>query len=143
MANLLYNTGRIGFLTNVVVGDHDDPIDWVEDEIHAALVDNTYVSTASETNTNFGDVLANVVATEELTGRAVSSTGQAVANNTTFSAVSGSDVYGVVVYKVEGADEADWPLIGFFDTGVGLPISPNGGDITVLWNGGGGEVFRI
>lgn len=146
MANTLYNIGREGFLTEVTVGAFVGKYDWVSDNIRAVLVDDTYTYNAA--HTDFSDISAAVVADVALTGKSAAGNGTAVADNATFSAVTGDEVVAVILYRSDGAAPAstdvNCPLIGFLDeVSSGLPITPNGGDITALWNSGTGEVFRI
>jgi hypothetical protein len=54
----------------------------------------------------------------------------------TFTAVSGASVESVNVFKDTGTPGTS-NLIAYFDTGTGLPVTPNGGDITVTWNASG------
>lgn len=59
----------------------------------------------------------------------------------TFSSVTGDQSEGLIIYYHTGTDSTS-PLIAHFDTGVtGLPVTPNGGDITVTWNGSG--IFSV
>lgn len=146
MANTLYNIGREGFLTEVTVGAFVGKFDWASDDIRVALLDNTYTYDAS--HTDFSEISDAVIADEEITGRGAVGTGTALASNTTFEAVSGDEVVALVIYRSDGSapadTEEDCPLIAFLDdASAGLPITPNGGDISVLWNGGTGEVFRL
>lgn len=139
----LYNTGRIGFLTEVEVGSETETIDWVADDIYVALLDNTYGYGANDTS--YAAIETSIVTNGDviIPGRAVNVDGAATADNVTFSAVTGNTVTQAVIYKRVGATEADWPLIAHLDSGTGLPIVPNGGDITLIWGGGGGEIFRL
>jgi hypothetical protein len=61
------------------------------------------------------------------------------AANTTFTAVSnGSVSIEALVFYIDTGTAATSPLVAYIDTGVtGLPVTPNGGDITVTWNGSG------
>jgi hypothetical protein len=44
----------------------------------------------------------------------------------------------LVVYRKNAGANTTWPLVAFIDTGVtGLPVTSNGGDITVTWNASG------
>lgn len=57
----------------------------------------------------------------------------------TFTAVpaqGGDNITAVVVYE-HVTNDADSPLIAYFDTGTGFPLTPNGGDITVTINAEG------
>lgn len=146
MANTLYNIGREGFLTEVTVGAFVGKYDWTDDNIRVALLDNTYSFNA--TDTDYSDISASVVDDTSLDNRSTNGDGTATADNTTFTAVTGNEVVAIVIYRSDGAavpsTPANCPLIAFLDTDTaGLPVTPNGGDITVLWNGGTGEIFRL
>ena len=55
----------------------------------------------------------------------------------TFSSVTGDESEAVILYVDSGSD-ATSRLICFLDTvASGLPVTPNGGDITVTWNASG------
>lgn len=59
------------------------------------------------------------------------------ADDATFSAVAGDPCEALVLYRDSGAS-ATSELIAFFDTGVtGLPVTPNSGDIDLIFNGSG------
>lgn len=59
------------------------------------------------------------------------------AADVTFTAVTGTSIEAIVVYNDTGT-AATSNLIAYFDTGVtGLPVTPNGGDITIVWSGSG------
>ena len=34
-------------------------------------------------------------------------------------------------------------LIAYFDTATGLPVTPNGGDITIAWDNGANKIFAL
>jgi len=48
----------------------------------------------------------------------------------------------LVIYKDTG-DENTSPLIAYIDTATGLPVTPNGGNITVAWDNGANRIFKI
>lgn len=59
-------------------------------------------------------------------------------DNLTFTAVTGATVEALVVYRHNAGANTTWKLVMFQDTGVtGLPVTPNGGDITVTWDAAG------
>lgn len=60
------------------------------------------------------------------------------AADTVFSAVSGVEVKGIVVFQSGTEGSADY-LYAYWDqdAGVDIGITPNGGDITVQWNSDG------
>jgi hypothetical protein len=60
----------------------------------------------------------------------------------TFTAVSGATVEALVIYRKNSGANTTWRLVAYIDTSVtGLPVTPNGGDITVTWNASG--IFTI
>jgi hypothetical protein len=55
----------------------------------------------------------------------------------TITAVTGTTVEALVIYNDTGT-AATSNLIAYMDTGVtGLPLTPNGGDVTIQWSGSG------
>jgi hypothetical protein len=51
--------------------------------------------------------------------------------------VSGATVEALVIY-IDTGTAGTSRLIGFIDTGVtNLPVTPNGGDISITWNASG------
>jgi hypothetical protein len=60
------------------------------------------------------------------------------ADDVTFTSVTGSNTAGALIIWHEGGATTNSNLIAYLDTGVtGLPVTPNGGDITVTWNASG------
>jgi hypothetical protein len=58
-------------------------------------------------------------------------------SDVTFTAVTGNSVEALVIY-IDTGSAATSPLVAYIDTNVtGLPVTPNGGDITITWNGSG------
>jgi len=56
----------------------------------------------------------------------------------TYTAVSGSVVTQLLIYIQNAGANTTWRLVLFEDTGVtGLPVTPNGGNITVTFNASG------
>ena len=93
---------------------------------------------------DFFDDLSGVVGTaagEEITTPTVTS-GVFDGDNVTFSAVTGNTVEAIVIYRKNAGATSTHYLVAFIDTGVtGLPVTPNGGDITITWAGGG--IFEL
>lgn len=133
MANALYDLGRQGFL--------DGSIDWDTDDIRAVLVD-TGTYTVNLTTHQFHSDLSGIVATSgNFTSKTVTA-GVADAADVTYTAVSGSSVEAIVIYKWSGVSSTS-RLIAYIDTGTGLPVTPNGGDITVQWSSGANRIFKL
>lgn len=144
MGNVLFDKGRQGFLEGL--------IDWDTAVIKASLV-RTYTSTSITTaHSVVTDVTAigTIVATSgALTTKTVTS-GVADGDDTTWTAVgAGAAVPTIIIYQSSavtgGADVATslQRLIAFLDTATGLPVTPNGGDITAVWSSGADRIFRL
>ena len=55
----------------------------------------------------------------------------------TYTAVTGNSVEALVIY-VDTGSSATSPLVAYLDTSVtGLPVTPNGGDISITFNASG------
>lgn len=67
-------------------------------------------------------------------------------DNVTFTAVptgtsTGTALEAIVIY-IDTGSAATSPLVAYFDASVtGLPVTPNGGDITISWNASG--IFQL
>ncbi|ABE67651.1 hypothetical protein Wildcat_46 [Mycobacterium phage Wildcat] len=135
MANALYDKGREKFLT----GD----IDWLNDNIKAYLIDVADY-TVDLANDEFLDDIPSgaIVATSiNLTSKTATS-GVADAENVVFTLVEGDQSEAVVLAKDTGTAGTS-PLIAYIDNATGLPVTPNGGDITVVWDNGGNKIFKL
>lgn len=65
------------------------------------------------------------------------------ADNITFPSVAGATSEALVIYlDTAGADTTD-PLIAYIDTATGLPVTPNGGDITITWSDLPNRIFAL
>lgn len=133
MANALYDLGREKFLT----GD----IDWASDDIRAVLVD-TGTYTVDLAAHEFHDDLTGIIATSGNFASKTTTAGVADAADITFTAVSGATVEAIVIYKWTGDSETS-PLIAFIDSGTGLPVTPNSGDIVIQWSNSGDRIFKL
>lgn len=104
--------------------------------VKVALVDTgTYTYSAS--HDFYDDVSAAVVGTPQTIGSKTVTSGTFDGADVTFSAVSGSSVEALVIY-VDSGSAATSPLVAYIDTSVtGLPVTPNGGDISIVWNASG------
>lgn len=147
----LYDIGRRSFLTEVTVGAFTGQTDWVADDFQVVLVDLVEYPLADVSNhTSMADVpLAARVAEVPLTNTVAQPDGTAATSDlsTVFPNVTGAEVGAVIIYRANNTAtpvDADNVLIAYIDSAIsGLPVDPNGGDITVLWNGGDGRIFRL
>src|SRR5690349_13110029 len=126
MANALYDKGRESFLKG--------EISWSSDNIKLALLSAGYTPNLS-TDQFVTDLGANIVARSGNFTTKTTSAGVADADDEVITSVSGSQVTRIAIFKDTGAD-ATSRLIALIDTATNLPVTPNGGDITVQWDNG-------
>ena len=129
MANALYDHGREGFL--------DGSIDWDTDDIKMYLVDEG-VDTIDLANDSANSAVTSPVATSGNFGSKDVSAGVADAANVTFSSVTGAQSESLSIFSNTASR-----LICNIDTATGLPVTPNGGDITVQWDDGANKIFKL
>jgi len=129
MANALYDRGRQGFLAGEIaagtdslriffVDEADDTIDLAADEDLADRAAGSRVGTAT--------AIASVTVVD----------GTLDAGDTTLSAVTGDQSESLDMYQHTGTESTSL-MICNIDTATGLPVTPNGGDITVAWHANG------
>lgn len=107
--------------------------------VKAALVDTgTYTYSSAH---EFLTSLSGVVGTAQTLSTKTFTNGTFDADNVTYTAVSGSSAEAIVIYIDTGVS-ATSRLVAYIDTGyTNLPVTPNGGDITITWPAGG--IFTI
>jgi hypothetical protein len=135
MATGLYDKGRQAFL--------EGGIAWLTDTIRVVFIDAADY-TADLANDEFlSDVAAGArVGTPTALGTKTSTDGVADAADTVMSAVSGDQSEAILIYQDTGV-EATSRLIAYIDSGTGLPVTPNGGDITIAWSAGANRIFKL
>lgn len=137
MANALFTLGRESFLSQ------NPALDWDTDTIKAVLVDHGSDTPVAATDQYLSDIGAGArIATSGAFASKTVTGGVADAADITFTAVSGASVESIVVYKDTGTASTS-SLIAFIDTATGLPVTPNGGDITVAWDNGANKIFKL
>jgi hypothetical protein len=135
MASSLYGKGRERFLT----GD----IAWDTHDIRAVLIDTGNYTVDIDVDEYHSDLPpAAIVATSSNLTAKTTTLGVADAANVTFSTVSGNTVEAIVIYRWTGTS-SNSPLIAYIDSGTNLPLTPNGGDITVAWDSGSNRIFKL
>lgn len=134
MANVFYPTSRKLLM--------DADLDLAADTIKVVLIDAAdYTVSAGH---DFLDDVAGgaIVGTAQTLASKTTTGGVFDAADVTFTAVTGDPCEAILVYKDTGS-AATSPLIAYIDTvSSGLPVTPNGGDITIAWHATDG-VFRI
>lgn len=135
MANALYDKGRESFLKG--------EISWDGDDIKAVLVDTNLYMVNLATDQFLSDIPVGArVATSGNFSTKTTTAGVADADDVTFPAVTGATVEAVVVYQDTGVAGTS-RLVGYIDTATGLPATPGGGDITVVWSSGASKIFKL
>lgn len=104
------------------------------------LVDTgTYTYNAAH---DFADDVTGGVGTDQRISTPTVANGTFDGDNLTYTAVSGNSVEALVIYRHNSGANTTWKVVLYLDTSVtGLPVTPNGGDITVTWNASG--IFTI
>lgn len=135
MANAMYDTGRAAFLRGEIA--------WLTDPIKLVLVDLADYTLSISTHTFLSDVPvgARVATSANLTGKTATA-GVADADDSVFTAATGDQSEAVIIYKDTGS-AATSQLIGFIDTATGLPVTPNTGNINVVFDSGTNKIFKL
>lgn len=129
MANALYAKGRESFLKG--------EISWSADNIKTVLVDTATYSVDLANHQFLSDIpVGERVATSANLTAKTTTAGTADAADVTFASVTGDQSEALVVYQDTGV-EGTSRLIAYIDTASGLPVTPNGGDISVQWDAAG------
>lgn len=133
MANAIYPIYKQALLDGLT------DIDLNDGTVKVALIDTgTYTYSAAH---DFYNDLSGVVGTPGAIGTTTVTNGLFDGDNVTFTAVSGATVEALVIY-IDTGNVATSRLVAYIDTSVtGLPVTPNGGDITITWNASG--IFQL
>lgn len=135
MANSIYTLAKKAFL--------DGQIDLLSNDIKALLIDSAGYSVNLTTDEFLSDIPAGarISTSANLTGKSTTA-GVFDADDTVFSSVTGAQSEAIVVYQDTGV-EATSRLILYASSYSGLPITPNGADINMVWDNGANKIFRI
>lgn len=105
--------------------------------VKVALVDHAVVTPDVATHDFYDDISSAVVGTPQTLGSKTITDGVFDAADITFPTVSGASCESLVIY-VDTGTPATSRLIAYIDSGVsGLPVTPSGGDINVVWDATG------
>ena len=127
MANLLYPLFKQTILSGATNANLSSGT------VKAVLVDAA-VYTYSAAHQFFSSI-ASVVATATLASKTVTN-GAFGSANPTWTAVTGAQSEYLILYVDTGTTTTS-PLVAFYDTATGLPVTPNGGDINITVNASG------
>lgn len=134
MANALYDAGREGFLA----GNND----WDSD--HRVILHDDADDTVALASDNFlDDVLAGArVAVSGALTSPTTTAGVADAADITLNTVTGDPSERLIIYQHTGTESTS-DLVASIDTATGLPVTPNGGNITIAWDSGANKIFKL
>jgi len=133
--NQLYDSAREAFL----IGQ----IDWSTHTIRAVLIDTTKYTVSISGHAWLSDISADArVATSAPFSSKTTAAGVAGAASATFTSVSGPECKALAIYRDTGTASTS-RLIAYITSATGLPVTPNGGTITVVFDSGPNKVFRL
>jgi hypothetical protein len=135
MANQLYPKAKEDFLAG--------NLNLSSNTVTIALID-TDVYTFSSAHEDRADIPNSAVVSESALANKAITNGVFDADDATFSSVSGANCEALILYhtNTQGGNTAS-RLIAYIDTATGLPILPNGGDITVRFSSGASKIFAL
>lgn len=135
MANALYDAARESFLKA--------DIDMETDTIKCVLLDSADYTASLSTHDFLDDVPAGArVGTAQTLASKTFTAGVFDAADVTFPSVTGDVCEYILIYKDTGVESTS-NLIAFIDTATGLPVTPNGGDISIAWDSGANKIFKL
>lgn len=133
MSNQLYPKAKEDFL--------GASLNLSSNTIKILLID-TGVYTFSSGHTSRANVPNTaVVSTATLANKTITS-GVFDADDATFTTVTGANCEALIIMHDTGVQSTS-RLIAYIDTATGLPILPNGGDITVRFSSGASKIFAL
>jgi hypothetical protein len=133
MANALYPKAKEAFLNG--------SINMIANTITIALID-TGVYTYSTSHQYRSDISNSaVISTTTLTNKTITN-GVFDADDALFSSVTGANAEALIIFS-DSAVQGTSRLIAYIDSATGLPILPNGGDITVAFSSGSSRIFAL
>lgn len=133
MANAIYPLYKQALL------DASANVDLNDGTVKVALIDTgTYTYNAAD---EFYSSVSGVVGTPQTINNTTVTNGLFDGDNVTYTAVTGNSAEALLIY-IDTGSAATSRLVAWIDTSVtGLPVTPNGGDISVSWNASG--IFQL
>lgn len=134
----IYKTAILSASSNVSLTAND-----ATDGPYVALID-TGAYTYSAAHDFYNDLTGIIGTDQRITSPTVGTVSEGTFDgaDVTFTAVSGATVEAIVIYRHNSGLNSTWRLVLYEDTGItGMPVTPNGGDISILWNASG--IFTI
>ena len=133
MANAIYPLYKQALL------DASANVDLNDGTVKVALIDTaTYPYNSAH---EFFSSVSGVVGTPQTINNTTVALGLFDGDNVTYTAVTGNSAEALLIY-IDTGSAATSRLVAWIDTSVtGLPVTPNGGDISITWNASG--IFQL
>ncbi len=130
MASLMYDHNREEALSAIASGT-----------LKVVAVTSDYSANAS-THVSINDVTNILRYSRDLSGVTVTA-GVLDADDLTLTAMTATaSIHALIVYTVAGSS-ASSTLHVYLDTGTGIPVAPNGGDIIVSWAAASPNIYKL
>jgi hypothetical protein len=110
--------------------------------VKAILIDaGTYTYSAAH---DFFDDVSGTGGTAQTIGTKTYTSGVFDGDDVTFTAVAGTVSYEAVLIYIDTGVAGTSRLVAYIDqASSGLPVTSNGGDITVTWDAGASKIFAL
>lgn len=133
MANALYPKAKEAFLgAQINMSSNTIVIALIDTGQYSYSSSHQYLSDISE---------AAIISSATLANKTVSD-GVFDSDDATFTSVTGANAEALILYQSTGTNSTS-RLIAYIDSATGLPILPNGGDITVVFSSGASKIFSL
>ena len=145
MANALYDFGRQGFLEGSNDRDtHTIKVFLVDAATYTPNLATDQFLSSVPAGARKGNSGGQTRADAPTLGTKTVTAGVADAADVVVTAVpAGAALEYILIFRDDGVADASSPLIALIDTATGLPVTPNGGDITIVWDAGANRIFKL
>jgi len=137
MTNALFDKGREKFLRGEISWSSDNIKVYLARGYTPDLADHEFLSDVT------GDGGGSIVATSANLTSKTTVAGVADAADVTYPTVASGLACNHLVIAVDSGTSATSPLIAVIDEATGLPITPNGGDISIQWSSDDNRIFKL
>lgn len=135
MANALYTVGK----DNILAGN----VDFDANTLKVVLINHATDTPNVSTDAALSDLASGArVATSGALSSKTTTNGVFDAADVTLSTVTGSAVNSLNIYKDSGTENTSYLLV-YLDTATGLPFTPSGGDVVIVWDNGSNKIFSL
>lgn len=135
MANALFDSYR----QQALKADCD-----LDDSIKVVCVDHADDTPVVATDDFLDDIASAArVATSGALANKTFTAGVFDADDITLTAVSGDPFESLVLFNDTPGAEGSKDLIAYIDSATGLPFTPSGGDVQIVWDSGANKIFKL